>query len=139
MKRLVSWLAGWLALFWLWMLLAGEWNRQEWIAAAAAATVASVLVGRIALARVNVWTVPAMIVVDFGILMWALLLSGVQRRVVRGAFVRRPFRREGAGVRAWTGLAATYSPNAYLVGFDDEREVALLHDLMRNRGSERPV
>ena len=31
----------WLALFWLWMLLAGEWNRQQWIAAAAAATIAS--------------------------------------------------------------------------------------------------
>lgn len=139
MKHALSWLAGWLALFWLWMLVAGDWNRQEWIAAAAGATIASAFVRRVPLVRVRVWFVPAMIVVDFGILIWALALSAARRQVVRGEFVRRPFRREGAGVRAWTGLAATYSPNAYVVGFDDERGVALLHDLVRHRSSESPV
>ena len=44
-----------------------------------------------------------------------------------------------AGVRAWVGLAATYSPNAYVVGFDTDGETALVHDLVRNRSSESPV
>jgi hypothetical protein len=80
-----------------------------------------------------------MVFVDFGILMWALVRSALRREVVRGEFVRRPVRIDDAGVRAWVGVAATYSPNAYVVGFDTDAEVALVHDLVRNRGSERPV
>ena len=41
MKHVLSWLAGWLAFFWLWQLLSGEWNHVEWIAGASAATLAS--------------------------------------------------------------------------------------------------
>ena len=79
-----------------------------------------------------------MVFVDFGILMWALVRSA-HGREVRGEFVRRPFRVDDAGVRAWVGLAATYSPNAYVVGFDTDGETALVHDLVRNRSSESPV
>jgi multisubunit Na+/H+ antiporter MnhE subunit len=130
----------WLALFWLWLLLAGEWNEQELIAAAGAATVASLFVRRWTAARVaRPWGVPAAIVVDFGVLMWALVRSLVRREVVRGEFVRRPVQVEGDGARAWLGLLATYSPNAYIVGFDRTRQVVLLHDLVRRRPSERPV
>jgi len=130
----------WLALFWLWMLLAGEWNRQQWIAAAAAATIASLLVGRVRLAWVaGAWRVPVAIVVDFAVLVWALLRSAVHREVVRGEFVRRPWRSDDEGLRALAGLLATYSPNAYVVGFDRERQTALLHDLVRRRSSEAPL
>jgi hypothetical protein len=80
-----------------------------------------------------------MVFVDFGILMWALVRSALRREIVRGEFVRRPFRVDDAGMRAWVGLAATYSPNAYVVGFDTAGEVALVHDLIRNRNSEKPV
>jgi len=79
------------------------------------------------------------VLVDFGILMWALVRCALRREIVRGEFVRRPFRADDAGVRAWVGILATYSPNAYVVGFDAEREVALVHDLVRNRSSESPV
>ena len=53
MRHVVPWLAMWLALFWLWLLLVREWNRQEWIAAASAATVAATI-GEIARMRADV-------------------------------------------------------------------------------------
>ena len=50
MKHVLPWLAGWLALFWLWMLLAGDWSHTELIAAAAAATLAATI-GEVARSR----------------------------------------------------------------------------------------
>lgn len=155
MRHLLPWLATWLALFWLWLLLAGEWNRQEWIAAASAAAVAAT-VGEIARTRAGVtarvplrwvakaWTVPAMVCVDFGIVVWALLASLVRREVVRGTFRAHEFPAGGddptsVGVRAWAGVTATYSPNAYVVDLDAERGLALVHDLVPYRESEKPA
>lgn len=143
MRHALPWLATWVALFWLWMLLAGEWNHQEWIAAASAATVAA-SVGEIARARAKVhgriplrWiakaaSVPHMVLADFGVLMWAL----AHRSAVRGEFHSRPFA-ERVPVRAWAGWLATFSPNAYVVDIDDER--ALVHDLVEWRSSEAPL
>jgi hypothetical protein len=154
-RHLLPWLAFWLALFWLWMLLAGEWNRQEWIAAASAATVAAT-VAEIARTRAGVhlrvplrwvaqaWSVPVMVVVDFGIVMWALAVSLLRREVVRGAFRAHEFPAGGtdpqsAAVRAWVGLVATYSPNAYVVDLEPECGVSLVHDLVPYRPSEKPA
>jgi hypothetical protein len=150
-KHVVTWLAWWVALFWLWMLLSGDWNRIEWIAAACAATIAATI-AEIARTRVGVaprvplrwlvraWTVPHQIVVDFGIIMWALWRSLVRRRVVRGAFRARPFpASEGQGVRAWAAWAAQFSPNAYVIEIDRDRDLVLVHDLIPNRSSEEPV
>jgi hypothetical protein len=154
-RHLLPWLATWVALFWLWLLLAGEWNRQEWIAAASAATVAAT-VGEIARTRAGVnarvplrwigkaWTVPVMVFVDFGILVWALCVSLVRREVVRGTFRSHEFPAGGddptsVGVRAWAALAAMYSPNAYVVEIEPERGLALLHDLVPFRKSEEPA
>ena len=107
MRHVVPWVATWLALFWLWMLLVGEWNRQEWIAAAGTASVAATI-GEIARTRAGVhprvplrwiarsWTTPAMVVVDFGIVMWALLATAVRREVVRGVFRSHDFPAGGA-------------------------------------------
>jgi hypothetical protein len=36
-------------------------------------------------------------------------------------------------------VVATYSPNAYVVDVDLDRNVALMHDLVRNRASEEPL
>lgn len=147
MRHVLPWLAGWLAFFWLWQLLAGEWNHIEWIAGAAAATIAATL-GEVARSlgglRPGVraeWvaasrSVPFAVVTDFGILMWAL----VRRR--RGVWVRRtlpPAFADRASGRAWLALAATYSPNAYVVDVDEDEGVVVLHDLVRSRSSERPV
>jgi hypothetical protein len=147
----MAWLAAWLALFWLWLLLAGDWNRIEIIAAACGATVAATL-AEIARTRAGVaprvplrwfaraWTVPHQIVVDFGIVTLALARSIVRRKVVRGDFRAHPFpAREGVGVRAWATWAAQFSPNAYVVEIDAERGLALVHDLVPNRASEEPA
>jgi hypothetical protein len=102
------------------MLLVGEWNAQEWVAAASVATVAAALAETARTragaspregARVlaHAWSVPPLVVVDFALLMWALVLSAARRRVVRGGFV------DADAPDAWTQLLATYSPNAYVV------------------------
>jgi hypothetical protein len=150
-KHVVSWLAWWLALFWLWMLLVGEWNRVQLVAAAIAATIAATLAE---FARVrtglsarlsprDLAVLPkalGMVFVDFGILVWALLVSVARRRVVRGEFVARESAvGEGVGARAWTVLVAAYSPNAYVVELDPETRRVVLHDLVRHRASEEPV
>jgi hypothetical protein len=150
-KHVVAWLAFWLALFWLWLLLSGDWNHIEWIAAAAAATVAATI-AEVARSRARVapriplrWvaragSVPHQIVVDFGIVTWALLRSLVDRRIVRGEFRAHSFpAKEGPGVRAWAVWAAQFSPNAYVIEIDEERELTLVHDLVPNRASEKPA
>jgi hypothetical protein len=154
-KHVLPWFTWWLALFWLWLLLVGEWNRLEWVPAAIAASIAATLAE---FARVRTgWHahVPlravadlpqafGMVVVDFGIVAWALLASVARRRVVRGEFVSRRLEggavgARGVGPRAWSVLAATYSPNAYVVDVDPDAETVLLHDLVRHRQSERPA
>jgi hypothetical protein len=155
MKAVIGPLVSWLAFFWLWLLLAGEWNRTEWVAAAAAAGVAAAL-GELARrsarlrarllprALASAWTVPHQIVADFAILLWALAASLIRREVVRGRFVARSLPASGrgadaVGLRAWIGLAATFSPNAYVVGFDPDEKLVLVHDLVVARSSEKPA
>ena len=155
MKHALAWIAWWIPLFWLWILLAGEWNRQEWVAAAGAAAIAATLAE---LARVrtgfsarlpsralaDVPQILFMVVVDFGIVAWALLRSVLRRRVVRGELVSRELERgapaaAGTGPRAWTAYAATFSPNAYVIDIDPETQRVLLHDLVPHRESESPA
>jgi len=146
-KHVLSWLAGWLAFFWLWQLLSGEWNHVEWIAGASAATIAAT-VGEFARSRVvehgsipprwlgKAATVPHMVVADFGVLMWALASSAARREIVRGAVRARPFS-ERAAVRAWASILASYSPNAYVLDVDGDR--ALMHSLVPWERSEEPI
>src|SRR5207247_6288409 len=42
-KRVAGWVAWYVVLWWLWLLLVGEWNREEWIAAALAAAAAATI------------------------------------------------------------------------------------------------
>lgn len=155
MKHVIPWLAWWLALFWLWFLLVGAWNREEVVAAAIAATVAASLAefarmrtgfaARLPLRELRVLPVVlGMVLVDFGILVRALLVSAVRRRVVRGEFVSRKVAQgsavtRGVGPRGWTVLVSTYSPNAYVVDLDVDTGEVLLHDLVPRRASERPI
>lgn len=151
MKHVLPWVAAWFVLFWLFLLLAGDWNQIEWIGAACAAAVAA-SIGEIARTRAGVapriplkwiaraWSVPGRIFIDFGIVIWVLLLSLAGRRVVRGSFRAHDFPAdEGPGVRAWAAYAADFSPNAYVVEIDPERHLALVHDLVPNRSSELPA
>lgn len=151
MKRVLAWAAWWLPLFWLWLLLVGEWNREELVAAALAAAVAATLaeLARVRTgfaARVPVRGVAdlpqalGMVFVDFGILVRALVVSAARRRVVRGEFVARESAvAQNVGPRAWAVLLSSYSPNAYVVDLDPKTRRVLLHDLVPNRASEEPV
>ena len=155
MKHVVAWLAWWFALFWFWFLLVGEWNRQELVAAAVAATIAASLAEYARTrtgfqARIPVRGIAdlpralGMVVVDFGIVSWALVASILRRRVVRGRLVSRELEggataAVGVGPRAWTLLVASYSPNAYPIDVDPETGTVLLHDLIPNRRSESPA
>jgi hypothetical protein len=146
-KHVRAWAIAWIALWWLWMLLVGEWNRDEWIAAGCAATVAATL-GEIARTSAGVrapvpWRlmrpilgVPHVVLVDFALVMWAL----VHRR--EGVFRTYPPPRKGrdatsVGIRTWLSFVANISPNAYVVDIDPER--AVLHDLVPFRKSEEPL
>jgi hypothetical protein len=132
------------------MLLTGEWNHYEWIAATAAATIGAT-VGEIAVdsarARVRVplrwllrgWSAFLVVFSDFAIVMWVLIRSAAKREVARGEFRTQKFGRSTAGTRVWRNLLANYSPNAYVVDIDREREVVLLHDLIPLRKSEEPA
>lgn len=139
-KHVLPWLAGWLVFFWLWQLLAGEWNREEWIAGASAAALAAttLTVARAVAgerhgvpwrAVASSWSAFPQVFVDFGIVMWALA-----RRRRGTVHTRARDEREG---RAWVNYAANLSPNAYVIDIDDEN--VTLHDLVRNRDSESPA
>jgi hypothetical protein len=154
-KRLRAWAVAFVALWWLWILLVGEWNHDEWIAATGAAIVAA-SIGELARARAGVnarvparwlvrgWSAFLAVFSDFGIVMWALLRSARRREIVRGTFRAHEIDAggsdpEGVGIRTWRALLADYSPNAYVVEIDRERGLVLLHDLIPRRSSEQPA
>jgi hypothetical protein len=154
-KHVLPWALWWVVLFWLWLLLVGAWNREQVVAAAIAATLAASLAefarARTELGAALPWRVLAevpptlgMVLVDFGIVVWALVAGVARRRIVRGEFVSRELPRgswvtRGTGSRAWTVLVASFSPNAYVVDVDPAARRVLLHDLIRYRRSEEPV
>ena len=140
MKHVLPWLAGWLAFFWLWQLLSGEWNHQEWIAGASAATVAATIGevarrlgrARLGLPMRSLSATPGALVqvfVDFGIVMWALPRRSRGRVHTRKTDVRDSL--------VWTSYSANFSPNAYVIDIDDEH--VTLHDLVLRRKSESPA
>jgi hypothetical protein len=153
-RTVANWAIWWVALFWLWLVYQGEWNRIEWVAAAGAATLGASLatvIARRGLLRFRTHlhvlaaakNVPLQIVVDFGIVTVALVrqLAG---RPSRGTFVVRTYTSEGsgseaAGERALRAVLATFSPNAYVIDVDPGSHVVLIHDLVPHRPSEEPA
>jgi hypothetical protein len=143
----VVWFAGF---WWLWMLLVGEWNHVEWIAATAAAAVATAIfelmrtrvnaVARVPFAWVRkAGAVPHQIFLDFGIITLTLLRPRAQ-----GVYRAHPFEATGddaddVGARAWADWAANFSPNAVALDIDREQGLSLVHDLVPNRNSEKPA
>jgi len=132
------------------MLLVGEWNHVEWIAATAAAVVATAVFELMrvrvnAVARVPAaWIrraagVPRQIFVDFGIITLTLL-----RTRERGVYRAHSFEATGdgaddVGARAWADWVANFSPNAVALDIDREQGLSLVHDLVPNRASEKPA
>lgn len=156
-RRAVAWCLWFSVLFWWWMLLAGEWDHEEWIAAACAAALAATIgeAGRrVAELEIRLPLEPlaklplalAMVVWDFLTLMRVLVLSGFGLRTFRGRFVHRRASFETGGLdaesvtrRGLTILIAGYSPNAYVVDVDRTDGTVLVHDLVTCRRSEEPA
>jgi hypothetical protein len=153
-RTLLTYAGWWVASWWLWIVYQSEWNKVEWVAAACAATVAATLavgLARLGLLRFRVpvralldgATLPLQIVLDLWIVTRALgrRLFG---RPSTGAFVVRHLPSAGSGERAAGDRAArsalaTIAPNAYVVDADPGDHTVLLHDLVPNRASERPL
>ena len=147
--------AWWLPLFGAWLLVVGEWNRVNVIAGAAAALVAAGF-GELARASSGLdahvplaWlakslSVPPVVVADFGIVAWVVLRSIGTRTRHEGSFRTKSFPAGGddsisRGIRAFAGVSATYSPNAYVIDIDVDRDEVLLHDLVVWEQSESPA
>ena len=155
MSNVRAWLVAFVVLWFGWMLLAGEWNHFEWIAATGAAAVAAAF-AELARTRADVharlpahwllrgWSAFAQIFVDFAIVMWALARSALRRERVRGSFRTHESDMRGSeaaavGMRSWRTLLADFSPNAYVVDVDEETGIVLVHDLVPRRSSEQPA
>jgi hypothetical protein len=153
-RTIVTWVVWWIALFWLWFGLQGEWNRIEWVAAAGMATIGATLATLIASrgllgyrvpwsAIASSASVPLQVVIDFAIIT-GVLARRLAGRDVRGRFVVREFEPHGRGATrrgdvAWRMLAAMISPNALPIDVDPEERTALFHDLVVHRPSEEPA
>lgn len=156
LRLLRTFLAWWAAAFGLALLLFGSWSALELMAcggigfaAAVAGTVTAEVAplryrGRIRWLRLAA-SVPVRTVVDFGILTRELVRALATRRVPEGVFRAKPYdagRPSGplsAGWRAFVGAAAGFSPNAYVVEIDPERQQILVHDLVPSERSEAPA
>jgi len=148
-RHVAPWILSFVALFWLWMLLVGEWNQVELIYAACIAAFAAT-VGEWARTVADVkFQVPArpfiglpsalgMVFVDFGIAIASLVRLRSGRFIVRESQATQAGEL-GVGDRAFSTLVANYSPNAYVVDVDDKAGTVLLHDLVPNRKSEEPA
>lgn len=145
-RRAIWWLAWYAALALLWLLYVDSLDHPEVLAGLAAAPLAS-------LAAIGLRThggerfrlrlrwlrlalgVPVSVVRDSATLAAALWRRLARREQVRGAFrlVRLPAGGDdptGAAWRAFTVMATSVSPNTYVVGIDQERGAALIHQLV---------
>lgn len=152
---LVRGLLWWAGLAGLFMLFAAEWTGVDWEGAGGAGLVAAglaLLMWRAGLLGHRFrwrWlsAVPAVakqIVADFGIITAVLIRQLVRGRRDAGQFVARDdfpigAGRDGTGWRAWVEMAATWSPNSYVVDIDVEAGTRLSHDLTPHRPSEQPA
>jgi hypothetical protein len=79
-------------------------------------------------------------VLDFAIVVGALVRSALRGETARGRFVVRDLPPSaGPATRAWRSYVATFSPNAYVVDVDEEQSAVLLHDVVPFRKSEEPA
>ena len=141
-RHVLAWTLWWIACWWTFLLLTGDWNRIEWIGAACVATVAATLAELLRtlggldlrLRTERLLRLPSALVqvpVDF----WRLVLALPRR--TPGTYVARAPDPNAVGAEAETIVIAGFSPNAYVV--DLEPDAVLLHDLVPARDSERPA
>jgi hypothetical protein len=140
--RILAWALWWVACWWAFQLLSGDWNHYEWVGGACVATVAATLAELLrVLAGLDLQLRPErflrlpsallQVPVDF----WRLVVALPRR--TPGTYVAREPDPNAVGAEALTVLIAGFSPNAYVV--DVEPDAVLLHDVVPARDSERPA
>jgi len=150
------WVGRWLALATLWVVLTDTRKPQELVAGAVVAALGAWLAGLItrpagwrpdglmrAAASVGVRRLVRPLwglVVDTGVIFAALWRQLVLRRPVRGSLRAAHYRpRSTTGTGAGRALAegwGSLTPNRYVIGIDPERQLILVHELVR---SDRPL
>ena len=148
-QRAAFWLAWWAASFGLWMLLVYETELAEMIAGLVAAAVAATAVEAVH-ARGDVsftvrlrwflalWRLPYEIGVDCWLLTRALWRRLAHGEPLEGFFRVIDFNTVGHDPRSeakraiakWRGGVA---PNAYVIGFDEEKNAVLVRQLVKTR------
>ncbi len=154
LRRGRFWLAWYVPLLALWILLVDTFAVEELVlgalAAALAATAAD-LVRAQDLVRFRMrprwlngmWTIPWRVVLDCGLLAEALWHQLSRPGSVRGVFRVLPFPREGddaaaAARRALVTSVVSLTPNTYVVGIEGDEGAVLVHQLVRRTGDEIP-
>jgi multisubunit Na+/H+ antiporter MnhE subunit len=141
-----TWLAWWVALAVVWLLLVDTFQPDELLVGAGAAAIAAT-VGTVVQQRgyIEFWPRAAWllqtpyligdIVVDCGLLAGALWRRVIGRQPLRGETIRVPFHhgadtgRDGAR-RALVNFAVSITPNSYVVDIDPEGDSLLVHRLV---------
>jgi hypothetical protein len=155
MRRVLAWLVWTVLLFWLWILLVGEWSRYELIGGAAAAALGATameVVRAQELLRFRVefrWSLRicrplARVPPEFAILAVVFVQQLVRPRHRVGAFRTVAFPAGGQGPtdrgrRAFGALGGSLAPNTVVVAIDRRAGEMLVHELSPERASERPI
>jgi hypothetical protein len=142
-RHVAAFLLGFLATWWLWQLLTGEWSKYEWIGGACAG-VAAAAIGELAASRTQAHSAPPWAILAAAPMALAMVFADFV--TVMGALVRRRegvFRETDFGhpdtedFRAWATIVGDYSPNAYIVDITDGR--TLTHHLVPRQKSQDPA
>lgn len=156
MQRLLSaaafWALWWVVLFAIWETQQATGEATEVVAGAVAAALGATLaeaIRRRGLSRIRLrssWLLPVSalpwkIVRGLVVLAEALLLRTLGRPV-RAAYRAVPFPAgradpDSRGRRALATLVGSVSPNTIVLDIDEERKIALKHDLVPDRASDR--
>ena len=149
-QRLLSRLAlgalTWAAMLGLWLLLVDSSAIPEVVAGLGAAVIGAIVADIVRSQREvhfrprlrwlgYTWQLPWRIVIDFGIVMAALWRRLVLRQTVEGRLRAVPFPTggddpESRAWRAFTLAATSVAPNTYVIGYDRERGVVIVHQLV---------
>lgn len=149
----VFWIAWWVVLAVLWLLLVDKLKGSELIAGALAAAVGATF-STLVRARsphsfrlrarwmLGLWRLPPQAALDVGVLAAALWRHLILRRSVSGAFRAVPFRATGEDAeatarRATTAGAVSFTPNTYVLDVDRERGFILVHQLVPKPGDRK--
>jgi multisubunit Na+/H+ antiporter MnhE subunit len=149
-RRLAAWLAWWIVLMSLWVALDDSFEPDELVAGAVAAALAALVAevaGYQAGTRYRIrpaWllralTLPGRLAVDTA-LVFAPLAATVLRKAPppHGTFREVPVRYGddtplGVTRRVLLTAGRSFTPNAFVVGMDPERDVMLVHELVTRR------